>query len=325
MKRRHFIAGLGAAVALPIAARAQPSRKPPIIGFLGSTSPSTASRWLAVFVRRLRELAWIEQRTVVLEIQWAEGRPERFPEIATGFVQDKVDVIVTYGSTGAVAAKQATSTIPIVFVLVADPVGAKLVQSLNQPGGNATGLSNQSSDLGSKKLEILREVLPRMRRLAVMVNIGNSGSMLEMAEVQAAGRSLGLDVVPLEIRRAEDITPAFEALKSQAEAVYVSGDPLFSANRVRINALATAALLPTMHGFREQVEAGGLMSYGTGFAELFGRAADYVDKILRGANPADIPVEQPTTFELIVNLRTAKALGLELPPTLLARADEVIE
>jgi putative ABC transport system substrate-binding protein len=325
MRRRAFLAGLGATAALPVAARTQPSAKPPTIGFLGSTTASTASQWVAAFTRRLRELGWVEQRTVAIEIQWAEGRPERFAEIARGFVRGNVDVIVTYGSSGAVAARQATSVVPIVFVLVADPVGARLVESLGRPGGNATGLSNQSSDLGSKKLELLREVLPRMRRLAVMANIGNPGSMLEMAEVQAAGRTLGLDAVSLEIRRAEDIAPAFEALKGQVEALYVSGDPLFSANRVRINALAAAALLPTMHGFREQVEAGGLMSYGTSFAELFGRAADYVDKILHGTKPADIPVEQPTRFELIVNLKTAKALGLELPPTLLARADEVIE
>ena len=283
------------------------------------------SQWVAAFVQRLRELGWIEGRTVAIEYRWAEGRSERFAEIAAEFVRLKVDVIVTAGTAAVVAAKQATSVIPIVFAAAGDPVGTGLVASLARPGGNVTGLSIQATDLAGKRLELLREVVPGLRRLAIMANVGNPAAVLEMGEVQAAARTLGLEVVTLEIRRAEDIAPAFEALKGRADALYVVGDPLVNTNRVRINTLALAARLPTMYGSREYVEAGGLMSYGANFPDLFRRAADYVDKILRGAKPADIPVEQPTKFDLVINLTTAKALGLDVPPTLLARADEVIE
>ena len=276
-------------------------------------------------MQRLRELGWIEGRTVAIEYRWAEGRSERFAEIAAEFVRLKVDVIVTAGTAAVVAAKQATSVIPIVFAAAGDPVGTGLVASLARPGGNVTGLSNQSADLAGKRLELLREVVPGLRRLAIMANVGNPIGVLEMGEVQAAARTLGLEVVTLEIRRAEDIAPAFEALKGRADALYVVTDPLVNTNRIRINTLALGARLPTMHGIREYVEAGGLMSYGPNFPDLFRRAADYVDKILRGAKPADIPVEQPTKFDLVINLTTAKALGLDVPPTLLARADEVIE
>jgi len=227
---------------------------------------------------------------------------------------------------GAVlAAKQATSLIPIVFAAAADPVGSGLVASLARPGGNVTGLSSQFTDLAGKRLELLREMVPSLRRLAIMANAGYPAAVLEMAEVQATTRTLGLDVVTLELRRAEDIAPAFEALKGRAEALYVCAESLVTTNRVRINTLALAARLPTMHSIREYVEAGGLMSYGPNFPDLWRRAGDLVDKILRGAKPADIPVEQPTKFDLIINLTTAKALGLDVPPTLLARADEVIE
>ena len=209
--------------------------------------------------------------------------------------------------------------------MAGDPVGTGLVASLARPGGNVTGLSIQQTDLAGKRLELLREVVPGLRRLAILANVGNPAAVLEMGEVQAAARTLGLEVATLEIRRAEDIAPAFEALKGRADALYVCADPLVNTNRIRINTLALGARLPTMHGFREYVEAGGLMSYGPNFPDLFRRAADYVDKILRGAKPADIPVEQPTKFDLVINLTTAKALGLDVPPTLLARADEVIE
>jgi putative ABC transport system substrate-binding protein len=280
--------------------------------------------WADALVQRLRELGWIEGRNIAIEYRWAEGRGERFAEIAAEFVRLKVDVIVTVG--GAVlAAKQATSLIPIVFAVAADPVGGGLVASLVRPGGNVTGLSSQFTDLAGKRLELLREMVPSLRRLAIMANAGYPASVLEMAEVQATTRTLGLDVVTLEIRRAEDIAPAFEALKGRAEALYVCAESLVTTNRVRINTLALAARLPTMHSIREYVEAGGLMSYGPNFPDLWRRAGDLVDKILRGAKPADIPVEQPTKFDLIINLTTAKALGLDVPPTLLARADEVIE
>ena len=326
MKRREFITLLGgAAAAWPLAARAQQSAKLPTIGFLGADPPAAMGQWVAAFVRRLRELGWIENRTVAIEYRWAEGRSERYAEIAAEFVRLKVDVIVTHSSGPVLAANQATSVIPIVFAVSGDPLGTGLVASLARPGGNVTGLSVQFTDLAGKRLELLREVLPGLRRLAILANIGNPGSALEMGEVQATARTLGVERLTLEIRRAEDIAPAFETLKGRAEALYVCSDPLVFTNRIRINTLALAARLPTMHGLREYVEAGGLMSYGANFPDLFRRVADYVDKILRGAKPADLPVEQPTKFDLVVNLITAQALGLTMPPSLLARADDVIE
>jgi putative ABC transport system substrate-binding protein len=325
MKRRDFIAGLGgASVAWPLVTRAEQVPKLPTIGFLGAGSPATWSHWTAAFVQRLRELGWNEGRTVAIEYRWAEGRSERFAEIASEFVQLKVDVIVTSG--GAVlAVKQSTSVIPIVFALATDPVGLGFVASLARPGGNVTGLSSQSADTANKRLELLREEVPGLRRLAIMGNVGYPGAVLEMGEVQATAKTLGLEVVLLEIRRAEDIARTFETLKSRAEALFVLADPLINANQVRINTLAVDARLPTMSGFRDYVETGGLVSYGPNYPDLFRRAADYVDRILRGAKPGDIPVAQPTKFDLVINLKTAKALGLELSPTLLARADEVIE
>jgi putative ABC transport system substrate-binding protein len=323
LARRDFIVALGAAAAWPLAARAQQT-KLPTIGFLIAGTPASHGAWFAALVQRLRELGWIEGRTVAIEYRWAGARSEHFAEIAAEFVRLKVDVILT-GGNAAAAAKQATSVVPIVFVL-GDPVGIGLIASLARPGGNITGLSNQAPDLAGKKVELLREVLPSLRRLAIMANVDYHFAVLEMGEIQAAAGTLGIDVADFEIRRAEDIAPAFEeALKGRADALYVVGDALTATNRVRINTFALAARLPTMHGFREFVEAGGLMSYGPNFPDLFRRAADYVDKILRGAKPGDIPVEQPTRFDLIINLTTAKALGLTIPQTLLVAADEVIE
>jgi len=212
-----------------------------------------------------------------------------------------------------------------VFAAAGDPVGTGLVASLARPGGNITGLSIQQTDLASKRLEILREVIPGLRTVAILANVSSPNSVLEMAEAQAAARTLGLAEVTSEVRGAEDIAPAFDALKGRADALYVCGSPLLTTNRIRINTLAMAVRLPTMHGFRELTEAGGLMSYGPNFPTLFRRAAEYVDRILRGAKPSDLPVEQPTKFDLIINMTTAKALGLTVPPTVLARADEVIE
>jgi ABC-type uncharacterized transport system substrate-binding protein len=326
LKRREFITLLGgAAAAWPLAARAQQPGKVPTIGFLGAPTPTIGRLWLDAFVQRLRELGWIEGRTIAIEVRWAEGRSERFAEIAAEFVRLKVDVIVTHSAEPVLAAKQATSVIPIVFGTAADPVGSGLIASLARPGGNVTGLSVQFTDLAGKRFELLREVVPGLRRLAIMANVGTPGAVLEMREAQAAAHTLGLEVATLEIRRVEDIAPAFEALKGRAEALYVASDPLMNTNRVRINTLALAARLPMMHAIREYVEAGGLMSYGPNFPDLWRRTADLVDKILRGAKPGDLPVEQPTKFDLVINLTTAKALGLEVPPTLLARADEVIE
>jgi len=324
MKRRDFITLLGGAAAWPLAARAQQG-KLPTIGFLGSGTAATQSQWTAAFVRRLRELGWSEGRDVAIEYRWAEGRNERAAEIAAEFVRLKVEVIVTYGTQSIFAAKQATTIIPIVFALPGDPVATGLVASLARPGGNLTGLSSQATDLGAKRVEILREAVPGLRRLAIMGNVANPANVLDMAKVQAAARSLGLDAVIFEIRRAEDIAPTFEALTGRMDALYVPADALINTNRIRINTLALGARLPTMHGSRDYVEAGGLMSYGVNFTDQFRRAADYVDRILRGAKPADLPVEQPTKFDLVINLTTAKALGLTIPETFLLRADEVIE
>ena len=325
MKRREFISFLGgAAAAWPLAARAQQPAKLPTIGFLGTAAASAWAPWTAAFVQRLHELGWIEGRTVAIQYRWAEGRTDRFAEIAAEFVRIKVDVIVT-GGNAAVAAKRASSAVPIVFAIVDDPVGSGLVTSLARPGGNVTGLSMQSTDLAGKRLALLREVVPGLRRLAIMANVDFPAAAQEMDEIQAAATKLGLDVATFELRRAEDIAPAFEALKGRGEALYVVGDALVITHRVRINTLALTARLPTIFLLREYVEAGGLMSYGPSFPDLFRRAGDYVDKILRGAKPGDIPVEQPTKFDLIINLTTAKALGLSIPESFLVRADEVIE
>jgi ABC-type uncharacterized transport system substrate-binding protein len=325
VKRREFITLIGGAVAAwPLGARTQQPPKP-TIGYLGPNTRSLDGQRLAAFLERLRDLGWIEGRTIDIEYRWAEGRTERLAEFAAEFVRLKVDVIVTSATPPVLAAKKATSVIPIVFAAVGDPVGTGLVTSLARPGGNVTGLSLQATDLAGKRLELLREVLPGLRRLAIMANAGVPPAVLEMAEVQTTARALGLEVVASEIRRPGDIAPAFEAFKGRAEALYICNDPLVTTNRSRINTLALGMGLPTMYNVREFIEAGGLMSYGPNFLVLYRRAADFADKILRGVKPADIPVEQPTKYDLIVNLKTAKALGLTIPEPFLLRADEVIE
>jgi len=326
MQRREFITLVGgAAAAWPIATRAEQPARLQTIGFLGSATPSAAPEGAAAFVQRLSELRWVIGSTVAIEYRWAEGRNDRFAELAAEFVRLKVDAIVTSGTPSVLALMQATSSIPIVFVAVGDPVTNGLVKSLARPGGNVTGLSNQTRDLAGKRVEILREVVPGLRRLAILANVGNDAVVLEMRDTQAAARTLGYEVTTLEIRRSEDIAPAFETIRDRADAIYIVIDALVVINRVSINTLALNARLPTMHAFRESVEAGGLISYGPNFAELWRRSAEYIDKILRGAKPGDIPVEQPTKFDLVINLKTAKALGLSVPPALLARADDVIE
>ena len=295
MKRREFITLLGgAAAAWPLAARAQKAGKVPTIGFLGAATPATASAWTAAFTQRLGELGWIEGSNVAIEYRWAEGRSERFAEIASEFVRLKVDIIVTHSSPPVLAAKQATSVIPIVFATAGNPVGTGLVASLARPGGNVTGLSNQTGDLAAKRVELLRQVAPRLTGLAILANVENPAAVADMHEAETAARTLGLDAIPIEIRRAEDIAPGFEALRGRADALYVVADALANTSRVRINALALDARLPTMHGFREYVQSAGLMSYGPNLPDGFRRAADYVDKILSGAKPGDLPVEQPT-------------------------------
>jgi putative ABC transport system substrate-binding protein len=325
IKRRDLIVGLSGVVVSRAVARAQQPAKLPTIGFLGPNTPEADSRRVAAFVRRMGELGWVENRTIAIEYRWAEGQVQHLAETVAELIRLNVNVIVTSGTPPVVAAKRATSIIPIVFAAVGDPIGTGLVASLARPGGNATGLSIQATDLAGKRLELLREVVPGLRRLAIVANADASPAVLEMIEVQATARALGLEFATQEIRRLEDIAPALQSFKGRAEALYVCNDPLVTTNRIRMNTLALGMRLPTIYNVREFVEAGGLMSYGPNFLDLYRRAADFVDKILRGAKPADIPVEQPTKFDLVVNLITAKALGLEVPQPLLARADDVIE
>jgi len=325
VNRREFITLLGgAAAAWPLGAGAQQLAKLPTIGFLGQSTPAVENQRLAAFLNRLRELGWIEGRTVAIQYGWGEGSSEQFAKIAAEFVRHKVDVIITSGTANVVAAKQATSVIPIVFAVAGDPIANNLVASLAH-GGNITGLSTVATDLAGKRVELLREAVPGLRRLATIGNVSNPLSTLEMNQVQAAAFRLGLDAAVFAIRRAEEIAPAFTGLSGPADALYVVADPLVNTNRARIHTLAMAARVPAIYNAREHVEAGGLISYGPNFPALYARAAEFVDLILRGAKPAEIPVEQPTKFDLVINLTTAKALGLEIPPTLLARADEVIE
>jgi putative ABC transport system substrate-binding protein len=324
MRRREFVTLLsGAATAWTLAARAQQTGKLPTIGILGVNS-SVWGPWTAAFIGRLRELNWVEGRTITFEYRWDEGRPERVKENAAELVRQNVDVIVTRGSAVA-ALKQATTAIPIVFAVAVDPVVGGLVSSLARPGGNVTGLSVQQPELFGKRLELLRGVIPQLRRLAIMANADYRESVLELGEVQAAARTLGLGITPLEIRRTEDIAPAFETLKGQTDALYVVSDALVAANRTRIITFALSARLPTIFSYRDYVKAGGLMSYGADFTDIFRRAADIVDKILHGTKPGDVPVEQPTKFEFVLNLTTAKALGLTIPASFLSLADDLIE
>ena len=327
MRRRDFLFVCGGVAAgwSSHDVKAQQSAKLPSIGFLGPLSQSAMASWTTAFVQRLRDLGWVDGRTIVIEYRWADGKSEHLADIAVEFVRQNVSVIVTGGTAAVAAAKQATSVIPIVFGTAGDPVGLGLVASLARPGGNITGMSNQSADLPGKRLELLRGVVPNLHRVAVLANVGARIGVLEMDEVRDAGRQLGLDVVTLEVQRTEDIAPALDSVKGKADALYVVTDPLLNTNRDSINTMANAERLPTMHGEKAYVEAGGLMSYGPNFPDLFRRAAEQVDKILRGAKPGDIPVEQPIKFDLAINLTTAKALGVTVPPSLLAQADDVIE
>jgi putative ABC transport system substrate-binding protein len=323
MRRRDFLAVVGGTVAWPAAATSQQVGRLPTIGFLGA-SPAGFAPWKAAFDARLRELGWVDGRTVAIEYRWSEGRTERYVEIAEEFVRQKVDVIVTVGSA-VPSVRQATAVIPIVFAVAIDPVRSGLVASLAEPGGNVTGLSLQAANLAGKRLEILRELVPTLRRLAIIFNSGNDQTKLEMSDTEAAARELKLDVALLEIRRMQDIAPVFENLNSQADALYVVVDQLIVANLNRILTFALSARLPMIYSTRDFVSSGGLMSYGPSYVDLFRRAGDYVHRILQGARPADIPVEQPTRFELVLNLTTARALGLRVSEQFLLRVDEVIE
>jgi putative tryptophan/tyrosine transport system substrate-binding protein len=324
MRRREFIAFVGGtAAAWPLAARAQKSGKVPIIGFLGATTPSVWSAFVDAFLQRLRELGRIDGSTVAIEYRWAQGREELYAEFAAEFVRRKVDVIVTAGTDATIAVTKTTSEIPIVFAAAGDPVGTGLVASLAHPGGNVTGLSNEQADLAGYRLELLHEVVPSVRRVALLGNIGSPLILLEMKAAEDAAPKLGLEVFRLGVRKTEDIEPSIESVKDRADALYVCTDPLISTNRVRINILAIGEKLPTVNSFREYVQAGGLISYGPNFPDLFRRTGDFVDKILRGVKPADLPVEQPVKFDLMINTTTAKVLGLTIPEKILVRASEV--
>jgi len=325
MKRREFMTLLGgAAASWPLAVRAEQLGKIPTIGLLSSSTAAIERPRRGAFIQRLAELGWVEGRSVTFEVRAAEGVIERAGEIAAEFAQLKVGAIVLSGDAQGLAVKQAAPDIPIVLASAGDPVGAGLVASLARPGGNVTGFSVQLTDTAGKRIELLREIVPNLRRLAILGNSSNPAVGLEFGAAQAAARTLGLDTVRPEFGRAEDIPSAIEPFKGNADGLYVCVDPLMIANRARINAAALAAKLPVVHSYRDNLGEG-LISYGPDLLDLYRRAAGLVDKILRGTRPADIPVEQPTKFELAINLKTAKALGLTVPSTLLARADEVIE
>ena len=325
MRRRKFITCIGVVAAWPLVAGAQQTGKLPTIGFLGAATAFSQTQWTAAFVQHCANWAGSRAARSAIEYRWAEGSSARAAAAGAEFVSRKVDVILTNGTAVTIAVKGATSTIPIVFAAAGDPVGTGLVANLARPDGNVTGLSVQATDLAGKHVELLREIWPGLRRLALLVNIDAPNAVLQMREMQVAAGTLGLDVNVVEIRQPEDIEPAFATLKDRVDALFVANEPLTVSNRVRINALAVTARLPTMFAFREFVEAGGLMSYGPNFPDMFRRAGDYVDKILRGTKPGELPVEQPIKFDLVINLKTATALGLTVPATLLARADEVIE
>ena len=328
MSRRNFAALLGVALgplAFPVSAFAQRPGRLPVIGFLGATTPTVWSSFVNAFLGRLRELDWVDGRNMTIEYRWAEGRNDRYLEHTEEFVRRGVNVIVTSGTGPTLTVMKATKDIPIVFAAAGDPVGTGIVASLARPGGNVTGLSNQQTDLAGNRLELLREVVPGLKRVAVMGNVHVPNVTLEMNEVQNVAPRVGVEVTRLEIRKSEDIIPGLQALAGKVDALYVCTDPLITTNAVRINTLAMSEKLPTMYAFREYVRQGGMMSYGPNFPDLFRRAGDYVDKILKGAKPSDIPVEQPVKFDLIVNLTTARALGLTIPEVFLVRANEVIE
>ena len=325
MKRRDVIALLGGAAAWPLTARAQSAARRPLVGFLGPTTAAVSRDRISVFAQRMRELGWSENANIDIEYRWADGRSDRFGDLAADLVRRNVDVIVTWGTATVAAAQLATQKIPIVFALVSDPVGSGFVASLARPAGNLTGLSTQHHDAAGKRLEILRELVPALRRLGIMANAGNPASLVEIEEVRRAARTFGVEVVTAEVRTQDDIAAAFPAIAGRIDALFVAPEQLFQTTRNKLATLALDTRLPTMHGFREPVVAGGLVSYGPDYLDMFRRTADFVDRILRGAKPTEIPVEQPTKFDLVINHRTAKALGLDIPATLLARADEVIE
>ena len=327
MRRRDFITLLGSAAATwPLAARAQQRERMRRIGVLLAGTPTSFAGRANALVQGLRELGYVEGKTVAFEWKWGEDQAERLPQLAEELVGLDVDAIVTGGTPAAKALKNATRTVPIVMAIIGDPVAAGLVHSLARPGGNATGFSILAPDLSGKRLQLLKEILPGLSSVAVLSNIANPQSQIELKETQAAAKMLNIDLHSIPISAEISLESAFETIKqASAQAVIVLTDAILYSQRNKIAALAGANRLPGMYFFREFVQAGGLMSYAPSDRDLFRRAATYVDKILKGANPVDLPIEQPTKFELVINLKTANALGLTVPATLLAIADEVIE
>ena len=326
MKRREFITLLGgAAAAWPLVARAQ-SGKMPRVGFLGNSTAALEANLVQPFRDGLRAHGYTEGRNILIEYRWADGKYDRFPTLIAELLAAKVDVIVTAGTPASLAVKKATSTVPLVMVAVGDPVGTGIVSSLARPGGNITGLSSIAPDLEGKRLELLREVMPKLSHVAIFFNPVNPFHAASMEHAQAAAATLRIRLLRLDVRSSEELDGAFAAIvKEQPDALLILADRVFLHNRQRMMDFAAQHHLPSVNAYREVVEAGGLMSYGPSYEDMHKRAAEYVVKILKGAKPADLPVEQPTKFMLIVNLKAAKALGIEVPPILLARADEVIE
>jgi putative ABC transport system substrate-binding protein len=313
-------------LATPLAVGAQAPAKIPRIGFLMSSSVTDSPRQVDEFQQGLRELGYVEGKTIAIEYRFADNRPERLPALAAELVRMKVDVIVAAFPPDADAAKKATSTIPIVFAVSGDPVASGLVASLGRPGGNMTGLASLGPDVVGKQLELLKEVAPKVSRVAVLQNPGNPSHAVVLRHAEDAARVLGLQLHIVQARTPAEIDVAFSAMRThRATGVLVLRDFLFRTRRVQVVALAAKGRLPAVYGFTDEAEAGGLMAYGSRNLQMFRRVATYVDKILKGAKPADLPVEQPTKFELIINLKTAKALGLTIPPSLLVRANEVIQ
>ena len=326
INRRAFVTVLGALLAAPLGAEAQQAARIPRIGVLHPGAPATSSHFAAAFTEGLRELGYLEGQNIVVERRFGEAKAERLSDIAAELVRLKVDVIVTSTDPGIAAVKRQTQLIPIVMANSTDPVGTGFVASLARPGGNVTGLSSVSPELSAKRLELLKEAVPKLSRVAIVWNPDVRGAVLEYKETESAARSLHLQLQSVEVNRPDGFDRAFSAVTTgRAEALTVASSSLAFRNRGRIASLAQKNRLPSMYGLREFADAGGLMAYGPNYAELWRRAAAYVSKILKGAKPGELPVEQPTTFELVINLKTAKALGLTIPPSLLRRADQIIE
>jgi putative ABC transport system substrate-binding protein len=327
MKRREFITLLGgAAAAWPLAVHAQQAGKVYRIGMVETISEALNAANLAAFRKSLRELGYIEGQNLVIEYRSADGHAERFPDLATQLVDLKVDLILTRGTPASLAAKNATATIPVIMTAVSEPFGSGLVAGLAHPGGNVTGMSSFATMLDAKRVELLREAVPGIVRIATFLNMGNPVQFGEWQEIETAAQSTGIQPQLLDVRRVEDIAPGFlAASRQQADALVVGIDAVMQANAKVITELAAKHRLPAIYASRVFIEAGGLLAYGVSYPDLYRRAAIYVDKIVKGAKPADLPIEQPIKFELVINLKTAKTLGIEIPAALLARADEVIE